>query len=424
MNHEAIKRVIVEMHEVIQSAEIIERDYEFEEQANYILTGVRRAGKSTLLYQHALDLIKQGIQWNQIIYVNFEDDRLTGFQKEEFDDIIESAHELTEDKPYYFFDEIQIVDGWQHFARRLADHHENVWITGSNAKMLSSEMEQTLGGRYLSRMIMPFSLGEILKYRNIPYKNHRIFSTSVTGRIKGITNEYLLSGGLPEALSYKNKREYIQNVYDKVLLGDMIARNRVMNPNALRLMMKKVAETVMHEISYNRLAGNVRSTGVKCSTDAAITYTGYAEEAYLLFHTSNYVAKFSEREGTPRFYFMDNGFLSLFLVDKNSALLENAVGVHLYRMGKKVYYYHSATTGIDIDFYLPEEKTAVQVTYELNDETKDREQKSLIRLARSQPDNWKYLIVTMEQETVLETDEIEIQVLPLYSFLLNTVFPI
>ena len=421
MRHDIIKRVILDMRQVIQDTDITDREYRFEEKANYILVGVRRSGKSTLLYKMARDLVKMGADWDQICYVNFEDDRLMEFTNKDFDDIIESAHEFTNKKIYYFFDEIQNIDGWERFARRLADHKERVYITGSNARMLSSEMEARLGGRYISKMIMPFSLAEALDYRHIPHDSEALLTTSLAGQIRGASNEYFYAGGLPESLNFKNKRDYIQNVYDKVLLGDIISRNKLKNPEAMRLLMKKIAETVMHEVSFNKLAGAVKSTGVRFSTDAAIIYTGYAEESYLIFHLSNYVAKFSEKESTPKFYFTDNGFLSLFLVDKDSSLLENAVADRLRRLyGDQVCYYKSRTKGIDIDFYLPEENLAVQVTYSLDADSYDREIGSLVKLSRSSEGNsrTRYLIVTREDEKKIETDEITIEVVPLYRFLL------
>jgi len=419
MKHEIIKKVILDQRQVIQDAEIIERDYRFESEANYILVGVRRSGKSTLLYKKAKELVSQGVDWDQICYVNFEDDRLMEFQVTDFDDLLESAHEFTEKKIYYFFDEIQNIDHWEHFARRLADYKERVYITGSNAKMLSREMEARLGGRYLSKTIMPFSFGEVLDYKRIPHDSKALLMTSSSGQIQGACKEYLHTGGLPESLSFKNKREYLQNIYDKVLLGDVIARNKVKNPMGMKLLMKKIAETVMHEVSFTKLAGAVKATGVPFSTDAAILYAGYAEESYLLFRLSNYVAKFSEKENTPRYYFTDNGFLSLFLIDKDAALLENAVADQLHRFyGDEVYYFKSKTTGIDIDFYLPEKKLAIQVAYSLNPDSYNREIKSLVKFAKSSRESIKYYIVTYEEEKRIETEGVTIEVVPLYKFLL------
>lgn len=419
MNHDVLKEVILDQLEIIKTAEIIDRNYFFEKNVNYILVGLRRAGKSTLLYKIAKELVANGCDWSQIIYINFEDDRLLGFSVSDFNDIIETAHELTDEKEiYYFFDEIQLVDGWEHFARRMADQKKRVYITGSNAKMLSSEMAKTLGGRYLPKMIMPFSFTEALDYKNISHDDNAMHTTSKAAKVRKACQEYIATGGLPEVQLLTNKREYIKAVYEKVLLGDIVEREEVKNKLSLRLMVKKIAETVMSEISFNTLAGNVKATGNKTSTDSMIEYSSYAENAYLIFRTRNYVSKFADKEGTPRFYFYDNGLLSLFLVDKKSALLENTVAVYLKRKYEdEVYYFKSSQTGIDIDFYLPEQKTAIQVAYKLGD-AEERETRSLFHLAEKSKDIEKLIIVTNEEERIIEKNGIEIEVIPIHKFLL------
>ncbi|MCR5615334.1 MAG: ATP-binding protein [Saccharofermentans sp.] len=420
MNHTVLKQVILDQNEVIKNADIIDRDYSFERNVNYILVGLRRSGKSTLLYKMVRDLIDNGCEWSQIIYVNFEDDRLLGFVAKDFNDIVETAHELTDNKTvYYFFDEIQNIDGWEHFARRLADQKAHVQITGSNAKMLSSEMASTLGGRYIPRMIMPFSFSEVLDYKKIAHDESALLTTSKSAKIRRACQEYLSEGGLPETQLMVNKREYIKTVYEKVLLGDIIEREQIMNKMALRLMIKKIAETVKNEVSYNTLAGNVKAVGIKTSTDSMIDYSSYAENAYLIFRTKNYVSKSAEKEGTPRFYFFDNGVLSLFLIDKKSTLLENTVAVHLKRnKSENVYYYKSSQTGVDIDFYLPEENTAIQVAYSLGD-AEEREVRSLIIFAAKTKKHHRLIIVTYEDEGIIERDGHTIEVIPIHKFLLS-----
>ena len=420
MNRSILKKVIYDQIEVIQNAEFIQRDYSFEKNANSVLVGLRRSGKSTLLYKIAKELVDEGCDWSQIIYVNFEDDRLLGFTKEDFNDIVETAYEMTDAKDiYFFFDEIQIIDGWEHFARRLADQKKRVYITGSNAKMLSSEMSSVLGGRYIPKMIMPFSLSETLSCKKIAHDDAALLTTSKTAKIRRACQEYISEGGFPEVQLLNNKREYIKSVYEKVLLGDIIEREQVKNKMALRLMLKKIAETVMHEISFNTLAGNVKATGTKTSTDSMIEYASFAENAYLLFRTRNYVSKFSEKESIPRFYFYDNGLLALFLVDKPNALLENAVAVFLKRKYEDgVYYFKSRQTGIDIDFYIPDEGQAVQVTFALGD-AEERETRSLISFAQKTEGVKRLVIVTNEEEKTIEKDGYMIEVIPAYKFLLS-----
>ena len=175
----------------------------------------------------------------------------------------------------------------------------------------------------------------------------------------------------------------------------------------------------MHEVSFNTLAGNVKATGIKTSTDSMIEYASYAENAYLLFRTRNYVSKFSQKESIPRFYFYDNGLLSLFLVDKESALLENAVAIHLRRrFDEELYYYKSAKTGIDIDFYLPEEGCAIQVTYNLEG-AGDREIKSLVSFAEKTKGIKRLMIVTDEEEKTITINNMTIEVIPVYKLMMT-----
>ena len=148
-----------------------------------------------------------------------------------------------------------------------------------------------------------------------------------------------------------------------------------------------------------------------------IDYTAYAENAYLIFRNRNYVSKFAEKESTPRFYFYDNGILSLFLIDKPSALLENAVAVYLRRKyGDEVYYFKSTKTGIDIDFYIPEEKCAIQVAYSI-EEAENRETKSLISFAGKTDGIQRLVIVTEEEERTITKNDVTIEVIPAYKFL-------
>ncbi len=420
MKHELLKSVIYDMHEVIRHTEIVARDYSFSNPTNYIVVGIRRSGKSTLLYHQAKYFIQQGISWEQIIYINFEDERLSEFTAHDFNDIVLTAAEMSPSRPVYFFDEIQNIDGWERFARRMADGGNRVYITGSNAKMLSSEMETRLGGRYLTSEVFPFAFNEYLRAMNIPYNDRALHTTKALGRIQGAAMTYLKDGGFPESIHYLLKREYTENIYKKILLGDIAARHNIRNADAFRILIKKIAETVMHEVSYSKLHGILKTIGVKLSKDTIITYIGYAEDAYLIFRLSNYVAAFADKETTPKYYFSENALLNLFLINKETALLENIVAVHLYRQYKSsVFYYKSAKTDIDIDFYIPEQALMIQVAYSVSDSiVRERELKSIVRFARQSREELRYLLVTAEEEEDICEEDVHIQVIPLYKFLL------
>lgn len=422
MNHDVLKAVIFDQQEVIRDAIIVPRRYSLDPNANYAVTGLRRAGKSTLLYKVARDLVDSGVSWDRIIYVNFEDERLSEFSASDFNDIVLVQRELSDEEGYFFLDEPQNIPGWEKFARRLADSGKRVYITGSNAKMLSDEIATTLGGRFLVCHVTPYRFDEYLDAVGQPHDARALLTASQMGAIMGQFDKFYRFGGFPESLSYASPREYVESVYQKVLLGDIAARRGVRNVPALRVLMKKVAETVRGEVSFTTLHGMLAAVGYKLSKDAVISYVGYAEEAYLLFEVRNAVAKFVEREGSPEYYFCDNGLLNLFLRDKDTALLENEVAVALRdKYGEDLFFLKSPKTGIDVDFYVPEEGLAVQVAYSIAGQARTREVESLVRLARVQEDMRRLVIVTKQEEETIEQDGVSIEVVPAWKWLLREI---
>ena len=417
MNHEIIKKVIFDQHQVIKDSVIVERDIVLEKNANYVLVGLRRAGKTTLLYKRVQDLIAEGVEWNQIVYINFDDERLLGFNVNDFEDILLVAEELSNKKHYFYFDEIQNVDEWEKFAIRISNQGFKVDITGSNAKMLSKEVEAKLGGRYISREILPYSFKEYLRASTV---NKDGYSTKEMALINSLLNEYFVNGGFPEALVYKNKREYVSSIYQKVLYNDIIVHNDVRNENGMKLMIKKIAESVKQDLSYTKIQNIITGIGYKISKDIIIDYCGYCKDAFLLFTIENYYASFLDKSSNPKYYFMDNGILNLFLDDKRSSLLENIVALHLYRNHKETLYYLKGNK-VDVDFYLSDANTAIQVAYSLEKgDTYNREVNNLVEFAKSSDKKNNLLIVTYEEEKKIYIEDKTIEVVPLKKFLLNS----
>ncbi|MBP2058296.1 putative AAA+ superfamily ATPase [Lactobacillus colini] len=420
MESALLKSIIFSQHEIIRNEEIVPRDYQFAPNDNYVLVGMRRAGKTMILHEIVQKLIKNGVDWSQIIYINFEDERLQQMTINEFNDIVVVANELSDEKSYFFFDEIQNIDGWESFARRMADDHQRVYITGSNSKMMSSEIIGKLGGRYMMKLITPYNLKEFLTAKNIQHDEAALYTNSLLAKIKAATDDYLHNGGLPERLTQLDVRDYLTNIYQNIYLGDIIRRNSVRNKKSLSLLITKIAQTVMHEISYNGLVKAVKSTGNTISVPSAMDYVDFAREAFLLFDIKNFAAKFSERESLPKFYFQDNGILNLFLFQKDSILLENIVAIALYnRFSEDLYYLHSKKTGIDIDFYLPNKHTAIQVSWMVDEFSSERELGNLIKLAKNDSNIQKLYIITMEQEQTITQNDVRIELVSLYKFLLK-----
>ena len=169
ISKDTLKQVLASNQKDIENYKIIPRTLPSDGFPCHVFVGVRRAGKSFLLYQKMQQMLASGHKWEEMLYLNFEDDRLTQFETADFELLLEVHAEMYGKRPMLFLDEAQNIVGWEKFARRLADAKYAVWITGSNAKMLSSEVMTTLGGRYLPIEVYPYSFKEFLHAKQIPY---------------------------------------------------------------------------------------------------------------------------------------------------------------------------------------------------------------------------------------------------------------
>ena len=257
-----IREVIIDNRKFVNNKVVIDRNFHFMNNACYVLIGVRRAGKSYLLYQQIQKLLREGHSWDEIVYINFEDERLLEMQTDDLNKIL-GVHQIISDKqPILFLDEIQNIAGWDKFARRLSEGKYIVFITGSNAKMLSQDVATTLGGKFIIKNIFPYSFTEFLSANQVKITENSFYSTSERSIIQKYMSEYFYEGGFPESLNYEDKQDYLQSVYQKIYIGDIATRNKVDNIFGLRLMFKKLAENVMHPISYTRLTNIVKSLSI------------------------------------------------------------------------------------------------------------------------------------------------------------------
>lgn len=417
MNKELIKSVIADNQVEIPRHQVVSRDFSFEDFGNYVFVGIRRAGKSYLLYQRIQQLLASGTGWDEILYINFEDERLEGMGKEDLNQLLEIHMEMYGKRPILFLDEVQNIEGWEKFARRLADAKYRVYITGSNAKMLSSEIQTTLGGRYINVNVYPYSFTEYLTANHIRLTPTSLYATESRAEVLRYFDDYFHFGGFPEGAELKAKRDYLTSVYQKIYLGDIATRHAVTNTFALRVLFKKLAESVKQPISFSRLTNIISSTGVKVGKSTVINYLEYAKDAWLITPVQNIAGKLVEKETTPKYYFTDNGILHLFLLDAETSLLENLVAITLLRnYGREdaVFFYNK---NIEVDFYLPDKETAIQVCYSLSDtETFERETKALISLCKVLPCK-ELLVITRDEEREVELGDRKISVLPIWKWL-------
>lgn len=423
MDKGVIKSIIAEKHQEISQIKLVKRPVSYEDTLCYVNVGVRRAGKSWLLFQDILEKATKGearIQDN--LFINFEDERIADISSKELGQIIDCYQEMFgARKPVVYLDEIQNVEGWEKFVRRLAEAKYRVMITGSNAKMLSKEIASTLGGQFIIREVFTFSWREYLSYNGIvPGKNWE-FEPNTKIEIRKSFDEYFYNGGFAETFPIAGKREWLTSLLQKILMGDIISRYKIRNDRQLRLLVRKIADNVMQPTAISRFEHIIKSAGERISLPTVKDYLQYLEECYLVFSIPNYASPDSEQETLRKRYFIDNGLLNLYLYKGETKLLENLVALHLRKSywdteEPRLFFYKHG--GVDLDFYIPEAKMGIQASYSLTDqETREREIKALLSFNKAFKLN-KALIITYDQEEIIETDTLTIEVVPIWKWLL------
>lgn len=363
-----------------------------------IISGIRRCGKSTLLHQLLGKL-------NSFYYLNFEDTRLIGFEAQDFEKLDEAFDELYGEAEFYLFDEIQNIENWEIFVRSRLDRRKKFIITGSNASLLSRELGTRLTGRHVDIELFPFSFEEML-----------LFS-----QIKGSADtfdEYLFNGGFPEYLKFR-KPYLLRELLNDILQRDIVARHNIRDSRSLRAMAVYLLTNAGKVFSYNGL----RRMFDLGSTNTAISYVSYLEDSYLIFTVPKFDYSMKKQIVNERkVYSVDNGLSvanSASLTRDKGRMLENAVFVALRRSHREIYYFRERG---ECDFLIKEGNAlseAIQVTYELNEDNKDREINGLLETL-SKFDLVGGLILTHSQEDRFTIDGREITVLPVWKWMLRT----
>ena len=422
MDKQVLKQILRDNQQEVERYVVESRELKLDGFPCRVLVGVRRAGKSYMLYHVIQQLLAQGHKWDEMLYLNFEDERLENFETDDFNRLLECHQEMYGKRPMLFLDEIQNIDSWHKFARRMADSDYTIFITGSNAKMLSGEINTTLGGRFLVAEVYPYSFKEFLSIHQVPSDELQLLSTEGRASVVRCFDEYLHYGGLPAAALLPAKRNYLSSVYQKIYMGDIIARNKITNVAGIRVLVRKMAESVCRPISYNRINNLLSSVGGKLSLATTIKYVEYCEDAWLLLRMRNYASALADKESNCKYYFIDTGILGLFLIDKDAMLLENLVALQLFRLyghdleNERVFFYYD---NYEVDFYVPEAELAIQVSYSLHDDdTRKREAEALQKLSRRLPCSRRIILTYDEEETITDQHG-TIEVLPVWKWLLN-----
>ena len=371
--------------------------------------------KRNALYQLIQQFIAGGTSREEILYINFEDERLLELNTEDLNRILEVYKELYPHKPIIFLDEIHNIEGWEKFVRRLADTQYRVFVTGSNAKMLSRDISTTLGGRFFVKEIFPLNFKEYLTFKGIHVDEQAIYSPRAF-EIKREFDQFLSMGGFPESLHYPVPREYLSNIFKKVLYGDIVARHNIRNELILELLIKKLAESVGDECSYQRIHKLLKAAGAKLAQNTLVDYLKYCQDAYMIGKSINHLTKFAERESRKKYYFIDNGLLGLFFTKGKSQLLENFVYTHLLKTREETIYYLRENN--EIDFYLAESEIAIQVAFGFeHPETREREINAFFKM-KEIASLKKALLITDSEEELIQLNGLEVSVIPAWKWAL------
>ncbi|HNS51835.1 MAG TPA: ATP-binding protein [Anaerolineae bacterium] len=378
-----------------------------------IISGLRRAGKSTLLAQLAHRMGR-----DQFYYLNFEDERFLGFGADDANDLYGILVELFGERRVFVIDEIQNVPGWERFVRRFMELGHKFYITGSNASLLSRELGSRLTGRYVPVELFPFSFAEFLRFRGHGVPDLTRLTTVDAARLQGYLNEYLRLGGVPEPLKYP-ELALARALYDDVLYRDIATRYRIEEVRALRELAFYLMSNPTGLVSFNKLKEQLRLGSV----NTVKNYVEYLENSWLVFTTNVYDFSVKRQQVAPKkVYAIDTGLVNAvgFSFSPNTGkLLENQVFLALRRRTPGVYYYRSPG-GYEVDFYLPETRELIQVSQNLaQPATRERETRALtdalagLGLTRG-------LILTDANTAPIETDGLELEVRSLAEWLLQS----
>lgn len=381
-----------------------------------IITGLRRVGKSSLLTQY------MALNYPQYYFLNFEDERLIDFQVSDFNNLYEAFLELQGKLKVWYLDEIQNIIGWEAFARRMQDSSHKLFITGSNASLLSKELGTKLTGRHVSFALYPYSFQEYINFKNITVSDS-VLTTTTRAELKQHFNNYLKFGGMPEYVKYEDINT-LKHIYDDILYRDIIVRYEIKAVAALRHLALWLLTNVGNSISLSKLQHQLQLGSINTLKN----FLFYLENSYLISTVHCYHDSLLKQMNTPKkIYIVDNGFVEAiaFQFSQNSGkYLENLVFVELKRRGHNIYYYKTRNN-LEVDFLIREGRTIkalIQVSYSMhNASTKERELQALITACKELNLECAYILTHDHSETI-EVDNIKIYIQPTYLWLLGLAY--
>lgn len=432
MVKDTIKSLIVTKQKEIPFP-MMERDDELPLNSQSIVTvvGVRRCGKSSRMQLTINALVEKGLSPKAVLWVGFDDERLAGMTVSDLDEVLEAYRELypTQDLKdvYMFFDEIQLVDNWELFVMRVFKSYcKNIFVSGSNAKMLSQEIATTLRGWSIEEKTYPLSFKEYCQFTGI--KTHHLTEQETTIlRLKW--DEYCMESAFPEIVltelkSLRDKK--LQSYFDAMLFRDLVERHNISNTGVLRYFIKRLMNNLTKPTSINAIYNDIKSQGFKISKDDLYLWADYVCECFMFLRISKYTPSLiEEQQSLRKYYFIDNGLRQAVLLpqsDDNGKLLENAVLLHLNRRLQpfdKITYYSGTK---ECDFIVQHEqqvKALYQVCWDMQDTiTRQREIDGIIEASKmTQCDN--LFIITHDKEDIIIQDGKTINIIPAWKWMME-----
>lgn len=426
MNH---KEVIANWKEFKIPA-LFSRNHNVNLDSDFIITisGPRRAGKTFVCFQIIEELIEKGIPRENILYINFEDNKLIGADSNDLERLLETYFELyninKDKKIYLFLDEIQTVKNWDSWTRKIYDINKKIKLvlTGSSSKLLSKEISTALRGRVLNKEIFPLSFKEIVLWKGLKYDLKTISYSENKIEIKKLFNNFIKEGGYP-AVTYQkvNRDEVLQSYYESMIFKDIVERYKIEDVKKIKMLANFLLESTSKDISYNKLANKLNSIGMNTSKNTIIEFLSYFEDAYLFFQNLKYEYSIGKQLGSiKKVYFIDNGLLnsiSFKFSEDRGRLLENAIFIELRRKNKKIFYNRD---NYECDFIIQEKDKivqAIQVTETLNSENEKREIEGITE-AMEKFKLKEGFIITLEEEREINIENKKIYVLPVWKWFL------
>ena len=427
---EQISQLIDDFHER-ELPGLISRNKNFPEVKNkaYVVIGMRRSGKTYFCYQKIHEIITSGVSREEVLYFNFDDDRLLDFKVKDFQTILDiyfsKYPENRNTRCHFFFDEIQRIDQWEMFIRRLLDtENVQVYLTGSSSKLLSTEIASSLRGRSLTIEIFPLSFQEFLKYHDLFESSPKRLSTKTVATLRKAVKDYLEIGGFPEVQSLESnlRVEVLQGYIDSVLLKDVIERHKVSNVVALKQLVRHVICSPGGKFSINKFYNTLKSMSVKCTKNSLYEYFDHLTDAFLFYRIPIHSRSEKARQINPaKIYTIDTGLLNA-MAFRNSSnygpLLENVVFMQLRRDGYDVEYV-TTKDGHETDFFarhrISKEIKLIQVCWDISDKKVFNREFRGLESAMDEFSINSGTIITWDDETSFDRN---IDVVPVWKWLL------